>query len=282
MRNPRLAVGLAMIAIITTASPVQAADGRLRLLIHDVKHQQVEKQLAGIVTEILLVEASRMPEFAVIARREVDETLAIAEQRQKCGDDDAACLAEIASALGADLLLNGSVGRLGEVHVVTLRLVDNRSVSSVGRIRREIKGGEEQFFEVVPEMVEQLFAPIRITHAPEGGTSGLGITGWTLAGVGAAAGIAGAVLGGLALQSKAEYDDADQYEDARRLHQDTDDLALAANVNLFSGLALGLAGATCLIIDLLRDDTPAGKAGEAKTVLLPGAGGRPAGVLLRF
>lgn len=49
-----------------------------------------------------------------------------------CGDSS--CLAEIAGAMGAEFVVFGDVGKLGETFVINLNLFDNNAVRpSVGR-----------------------------------------------------------------------------------------------------------------------------------------------------
>lgn len=48
--------------------------------------------------------------------------------------DDASCLSEIAGALGAQLVVFGAVGKLGEATVVSLNLFDSQKAQALGRV----------------------------------------------------------------------------------------------------------------------------------------------------
>ncbi|MEM9693349.1 MAG: hypothetical protein AAGA56_12445 [Myxococcota bacterium] len=98
-------------------------------------------------------------------------------------------------------------------------------------------------------------APAAVVSPPpsadaDDGASGLAIGGWSLLGVGAAAGIAAGGLGWVTLQARDEFRESEDEADRDRGER----LQLATNITAFSAVALGLVGTTLLVYDVLQDD----------------------------
>lgn len=90
----------------------------------------VESSSTRLITDVLLQELQSTHAFArVVSSRELESVMGLEAQRQLLQCTDGSCVAELSGALGVDLLITGSVGRLGEALVMTLRLVDARNGS---------------------------------------------------------------------------------------------------------------------------------------------------------
>jgi hypothetical protein len=70
--------------------------------------------------------------------------------------EDATCLAEIGGALGVDYVLTGSLGRLGNLTRVDLKLVDARKARVVARAGESVTGEEERLVSTVQGAVREL------------------------------------------------------------------------------------------------------------------------------
>jgi TolB-like protein len=116
---------------LASAAP---ADGRTSLLVLELQPEPgIEASLARTITALVSAELSRFLDLNVIADADVKRMIDLEGQRQQVGCEDSSCLAELAGALGARLVVFGSVARLGEKTVVTLNLFDSRRGESVGR-----------------------------------------------------------------------------------------------------------------------------------------------------
>jgi TolB-like protein len=122
----------ALCAVQLASAP--AADARTPLLVLELQAEPgIEASVARTVTALVSSELSRYRDLNVIADADVKRMLELEGQRQQVGCGDTSCLAELAGALGARLVVFGSIGRLGEKTVVTLNLFDSQRNESVGR-----------------------------------------------------------------------------------------------------------------------------------------------------
>ena len=153
--------------------------------------------------------------------------LGFEQKKQLSGCTDTSCMVAIGGALGVDKIVTGSVGKLGESHVLNLKLLDIRNAKIERMYQKRLKGGtEEAFLDLVPEALSELFPshagvwaegiirreaqtpkaipPVQQAEivAKTPGT-GPGLYPWILAGAGAAMVVAGGVVHSLA---KSDYD----------------------------------------------------------------------------
>jgi len=129
-----------------TAAPVVATPpaDRLRLLVLDFSAEgDVPPGLVGTVNSLVSAELSTYPDLDVIANADVRRMVELEGARQESGCGDTSCLAELAGALGARLVVFGSVGKLGSATVVNLNLFDSVTAQSTGRQFVEVKDPSE-------------------------------------------------------------------------------------------------------------------------------------------
>jgi hypothetical protein len=108
---------------------------RLKLLVLDVKSVELEPGQAETLTALLAARAARFPSLRVMSSADLRELADLEADKQEagCDDDNASCLAEIAGALGADLVLTTRAGRLDGIFIVSLQLFDARRATAEGR-----------------------------------------------------------------------------------------------------------------------------------------------------
>lgn len=98
----------------------------------------VEQATAAALTEALTHQISSQGVFEVLSAKEVDTILGSERQRQLtgCSEEAAACLTELGDALGARLVLSGSLARLGTAYQLTLQTLDTVKAAPIGRSTR--------------------------------------------------------------------------------------------------------------------------------------------------
>ena len=141
-----------------SAGPASAAapatKPRLRLLVLDLRAQSVDKATAELLTSAVGVVASRHPSVTVLTSADLRQLISVEEDKQiaGCADQSESCMAEVASALGAEFVVYGDVGRLGDATTVTLNLVDTTASKPLAR---ELLRATS--LEVMPELMHDAF-----------------------------------------------------------------------------------------------------------------------------
>jgi hypothetical protein len=124
----------------------------------------VRKETVAVFDEALAGELRRRRGVSVVAESDVAALLGAEKQRQMLtGCSDSGCLAELGGALGADRVVHGSVGRVGNSLVITISSIDAPRSRTVGSVSERIKGaGDEAFLDALPAMVDKLLhEPVR-------------------------------------------------------------------------------------------------------------------------
>jgi hypothetical protein len=184
---------LVLLLLCLSASPALAED-EVRILVVDLQAKgAVLPGDADILTGIVTTRLGRYPKAAVLSGADIREMIALEAEKQAAGCDDASCLSEVAGALGAELIVTGQVGRLGDRYVVTMNLISVNDARAVGRETVEL-GSLSAAPGAVRPAVDKLVEPMgerigkpkdRLSFAEVVDLT-LTWTGWSLAGVGAA------------------------------------------------------------------------------------------------
>jgi len=96
------------------------------------------------VEELILGALADTGRFKVVGRSDLGAVMGFEKQRQALGcEQSAACLAEIAGALGVDYIGVPNVGRLGTGIVVSLKLIEARTAAVHVRARRTVASENE-------------------------------------------------------------------------------------------------------------------------------------------
>ena len=90
------------------------------------------EELRGVSEEVRS-ELSRFKELKVLAPSDIERMLEVAAEQQAMGCDTASCLSEVASALGAELLVTGNLLTVGATTQIQLQLVDATKAEVIRR-----------------------------------------------------------------------------------------------------------------------------------------------------
>lgn len=106
-----------------------------RVLVLDLKSNGVDEAAVRTLNSLVAVAAAEIPIFDVVSGADVQQMIALEAERQQLGCDaqGASCLAELAGAIGAQVVLFGDVGKLGDLYVINLNLFDSIQLKSIGR-----------------------------------------------------------------------------------------------------------------------------------------------------
>jgi hypothetical protein len=149
----------------TANATAGAADRLLRVAVYDlVVGGDVAPRVGRIVTDAFVAELRKREGLSVVGLDEVRALVAHEAERQRAGCADDGCIAEIADALGADVLVAGGLSTIGDERVLALRRLttDDATAAAAATLRLRPRGGEE-FLAAVGPVVDQLFSdhPLR-------------------------------------------------------------------------------------------------------------------------
>jgi hypothetical protein len=157
-------------------APGAAAEGNIRVLLMDLVADGAPPETARSIGGLTAVQLAEDPTLTVISGEDVRSMAELEANKQSLGcQSDTSCLAEIAGALDAELVVFGRVGALGDSVLVTLNLFDVKKAVAVGRVSLQAKD-----LSLVPRLLaprlRELFRPVLtarygrelMVHDPEG------------------------------------------------------------------------------------------------------------------
>ena len=111
--------------LLLSSSAWAEAPKERRVLVLDFVARAVPDEVASTLAAGVAVRVGRNPELRAVSGAELRRMVDFEAERANAGcADDTGCLAELAGALGAELVVFGEVGRVGELYVVTLGMFD--------------------------------------------------------------------------------------------------------------------------------------------------------------
>jgi len=232
---------------------------------------QSSQEVSATLTEVTTVAASQLAGAEVLSTRDIERLVALESEKQLLGcTDSTACLAEVAGAMGARLVIFGELGSLDDQLLLTLNLYDANHAKSVARqiVRgptlTAVADGIDDAIRllVTPTLATIDAKPVRLlvmqmrnlrsdTAAvvpPPPAMSGLSLVGVTGVGLGLAAAAVGGAFGVLAINNDGAANKPDTTQvDAVALESTRDQQALVANILYASGAIVALGGAALWI-----------------------------------
>lgn len=130
---------------VVWALPVAPAPGLPSLAVFElVAETGVSSSAAKVLTDYVVDKVRRRGAFSrVVSSREVEDVLSHEKQRQLMDCDTTSCTAEIAGALGVDLLLSGSLARMGSSYLLNLRIVNVRTAAAVSSVAHRVRADSD-------------------------------------------------------------------------------------------------------------------------------------------
>jgi TolB-like protein len=247
-----------MFTVASLGSPAAAATPKIAVLAFE-QGPGVDERIASLITSSIAKAVQDRTGAEVISSREIAVALSFERQRQLmgCSGDSSSCAAELAGALGATLVVSGTVAKVGESFVMSAQLLDLSSAKTLHRYEQRVRGrSEEAFLDAVAPAAEALF-PV----SPEAGaTRPRRHAALLVGGASVVLAAAGLTLGVLAYQSAAGAPASANYDGAL---QSANQLSSVANA---AYIAAGLAAVAGAVLFL-------GGEGDATVGFAPAAGG---------
>ncbi len=168
----------------------------------------VDPASARILTEFLASALGLHRDLKVFGQNDLQELMRNVRDSRKAGCDSAAdaCLAEVAGALGAEWLVTGTVGRIGDALVLSVRILDTHKRNVLAQGSKVTLGQPSDLLRAVDELVPELLQRIGREDVPP--PSGHSALAYGLAvGTGAMV-LTAAIVGGITLASYVQQNNA--------------------------------------------------------------------------
>jgi hypothetical protein len=127
----------------------------------------VPAETAQLLGDTLAGELRRRPGVSVLTQGDLSALLGVEKTRQMLGCTDSGCFAELGGALGADRIVHGSIGRVGDSLLVNLSALDPRRGTTIASVSERLRGArEEAFLDVLPAVADALLAEPQASGGP--------------------------------------------------------------------------------------------------------------------
>ncbi len=232
---------------------------------------EVAPDIAKSITELVTAEVAARGYFDAISSAEIATLLGVERQRQLlgCNEESGSCLAEMTGAIGARFVMSGTLAKLGGVFQLNLQVMDTNTAKVIGRSSKLARDFEALRLQVPYAVAEAGGTPL---PAPPSR-----VLPYTMIGAGAAAMVAGGVVGIMGLNNESvargelAADDANSTVILRPAQGYRDQLARADLQKTVSLISL-IAGATLLGAGLWLVPPDAPQPGQRVGVLFTGSG----------
>jgi hypothetical protein len=128
--------------LVLVSATAQAEKSRLAVL--DLQDKGVGPEVASLLTSVASNRLSEIGIFQVISREDIKNMLSHQQDQILLGCVDESCLVQIGGALGAENLVAGAVGKVGEKYIIGLQRIDVRGAKVVKRVEREFEGSRDK------------------------------------------------------------------------------------------------------------------------------------------
>ncbi len=242
-------IALAALLLVATPAPAGTAEAqhKTKVLVLDFRDDGVGADAVHIIHDTLASHLSQDPRLEVLSTDDVRRALDVDAQKRALGDcSDESCLAEVADALGAQLTVYGTAGKLGGTFVVNVSLFDAQAARSVGRETMEARTLDE-----LPARLREAGDALvaKLPGLSPASSSGLGPIGWTGVAVGGAGVVAAGVFGVFAAASYIDVGNEAAFADKKVAQQSGDTLGSIA----LAGAGLAVVGAGVLVAGLILE-----------------------------
>ncbi|MCK5688775.1 PEGA domain-containing protein [Myxococcota bacterium] len=126
---------LIILSLLFSSSQLHAEEpsSEKRVLVMDIKAIEIEESIIPVLTGEIAKEISSHDGYKASSLEELRAVTELNASKKLMGcEGNSACIAEVSSQLNAELVLGGSIGKLGNSFVLSLNLTDSKTATSVG------------------------------------------------------------------------------------------------------------------------------------------------------
>jgi TolB-like protein len=157
------AVAAAAVALVPAAP--HAAEGssrkQVKVAVMEIRALGTDAHMSDLLSEVALTEVGSMDRIDVIGRSDIESMLGFEKQKKILGcTEEASCLAEIGGALGVEYVVVGSLGRIGGLYRLDMKIVETAKGRVRGRTGESVEGKEETLVVAVQRAIHRLLDPL--------------------------------------------------------------------------------------------------------------------------
>ena len=145
---------------------------RRRVMVLDLQAVAIDGKIVAPLPEYIAKEIARHPEYDVASSDDVNRMMSLQATKQAAGcTEDEGCITEISRKLDADLVVNGSVGMVGQSYVLNLALMNPKDLKSTTRTVETVARVEDLPKSVGPALAKLFHwsgAQVAEFHLPKG------------------------------------------------------------------------------------------------------------------
>jgi hypothetical protein len=158
---------IACLSLVVVGLPARAQEAEpnargvvARLAVLDLQDRGVGADIVSLMGASLARQLHSYGVFEIITRSDVGAMLRHVEDKLAAGCDQPDCLIKVGDVLGAEKLVAGDVGLVGERYLVNLQRIDVKKALVENRVQREFEGPIEKIREEVRLAAHQLVEDI--------------------------------------------------------------------------------------------------------------------------
>ncbi len=126
--------------------------------ILELQSTGLDEVITRNLSDLFVAEAGKVPGYKIISQAEIKDMLGFEIQKQTLGCEDASCFAQIGGALGVDLIVTGTIGKVGETYLVNVRLINIAKGETENRVGETLAGKVELLPPFMRVVAWRLFA----------------------------------------------------------------------------------------------------------------------------
>jgi TolB-like protein len=164
----RIGIMLSMLIFLLltpTAFARQGKDERIRIAVIDFSVHGAAPHLGGVAGEYLRTRFSGISGINIVERAQM-EALAREQKLQISGLVDEATAVAAGKLLGANYIVAGAVNAVGQVLVLTSRIIDVEKSTATSGFIRESRTGEDGLYSAMQALATDMIAAIAPSSAP--------------------------------------------------------------------------------------------------------------------
>jgi hypothetical protein len=165
-------IQLVAMTLFVSVAITQAAEP-LRVAVVDITSENVRRDALAIISDRLRNKLYETEYFTVIERQKMEEIIGeLGYSVNECFDQS--CVVEIGRLLQAEAMIFGSLGKIGTLHMLQIRMVDVESGRTIGTSTRECRCDlEEVAVRLVDEASTDLAAALVGVETAQGQGNGI-------------------------------------------------------------------------------------------------------------